>query len=282
LKKIIVTGDDFGLSLAINEAIEASHRRGILTAASLMIGASAAGDAVMRARRLPTLQVGLHLVLVDGSPVLPVDTIPDLLDREGHFSPHLVRAGIHFFFSAKVRRQLEAEIRAQFQAFHDTGLPLDHVNSHHHVHLHPTVSGILLKVGKEYGLRAVRLPYESPIASWRASREMPLRKLGTFLMLYPWIVLLRARLRRENIRSNSSVFGMNDSGRMSLDLVLRFLKYLHDGVTEIYFHPVTSKRGAGSEGRDSQKELEALTSPEIQKTLLASCIRLIAFSDIEK
>ena len=247
-----------------------------------MIGAGAAGDAVMRARKLPTLQVGLHLVLVDGSPVSPVDTIPDLLDREGHFSPHLVRAGIHFFFSQKVRRQLEVEIRAQFQAFQDTGLSLDHVNSHHHVHLHPTVSGILLKVGQEYGLRAVRLPYESPMASWRASRKTPLRKIGTFLMLYPWIGLLMARLRRENIHSNTSVFGMNDSGNMSLDLVLRFLKYLPDGVTEIYSHPVTSKGGTGSEGRDTQKELEALTSPEIQRTLLASCIQLIAFSDLEE
>ncbi len=148
MKKLIVTGDDFGLSLPVNEAIEEAHRRGILNTASLMVGAEATADAVDRASRLPSLHVGLHLVLVEGSPVLPPQAVPDLVNRQGKFSSHLVRAGINFFLWPEVRRQLEAEIRAQFQAFQKTGLPLDHVNGHHHMHLHPTVLGLLLKVGR--------------------------------------------------------------------------------------------------------------------------------------
>jgi hopanoid biosynthesis associated protein HpnK len=269
MKRLIITGDDFGLSLKANEAIEEAHRQGALTTASLMVGASATVDAVERARRLPTLKVGLHLVLVDGVPLLSPREIPDLVDEKGLFSPHLVRSGINFFMRPEVKKQLEAEMDAQFGAFYKTGLYLDHVNTHHHLHLHPTLSCILLKVGKKYGMRAVRLPYEPLIPSWRASRNAFFQRLTTSLFLLPWITFLRKRLKHENVHSNQFLFGMNDSSRMDLDLFLCFLQHLPQGVTEIYFHP-----------GDNTNELEALTHPAIPQALLSSQIQTISFSDL--
>ena len=169
MKKIIVTGDDFGLAVPVNEAIVGAHRNGILTAASLMMGERFSQDAVKRAREHPSLKVGLHLVLVEGTPVSAPRQIPDLVDANGAFSTHLVRAGFRFFFHPRIRRQLETEIRAQFEAFQNTGLALDHANAHNHMHLHPTVLRLMLNVGKDYGLRAVRLPCEPPVRSWKAS-----------------------------------------------------------------------------------------------------------------
>src|SRR5271170_3251034 len=93
LKKLIVTADDFGLALSVNEAVEEGHCRGILTAASLMVTGEAAADAVARARRLPRLGVGLHLVLVDGTPVLPPEQIPELVGPDGKFSTDIFSAG---------------------------------------------------------------------------------------------------------------------------------------------------------------------------------------------
>src|SRR4051794_34141552 len=84
-RTLIVTADDFGASLAVNDAVEQAHRQGILTSASLMVAAPAAGDAVARARRLPALKVGLHLVLTDGRPLLPARDIPALVGRDGNF-----------------------------------------------------------------------------------------------------------------------------------------------------------------------------------------------------
>jgi len=275
-----MTGDDFGLSLPVNEAIEEAHRQGTLTATSLMVGAKSAGDAVERAKRLPTLKVGLHLVLVDGSLILPPEVVPDLVSRQGEFSSHFVRAGINFFFRRHVRRQLEAEIRAQFEAFRKTGLSLDHVNAHHHMHLHPTISGLALKVGRDYGMKAMRLPCEPLLPSWRASRNGLLRRTSTCLALSPWVSLLKRRFRHAGVYSNDFVFGMNDSGDMNLDLVLRILRNLPPGVTEIYFHPATPK--INHKGKDScgHRDYEALTSPELRQALLASSIPLIAFSDL--
>ncbi len=144
MKRLIVCADDFGLDPSVNEAVEQAHLHGILSTASLMIGAPAAADAVERARRLPGLRVGLHLTLVDGRPVLPAEEAAALVGDDGRFDPNMARAGVRFFFLPRVRRQLAREIRAQLAAFRATGLTLDHVNAHKHMHLHPTVARLLI------------------------------------------------------------------------------------------------------------------------------------------
>ena len=132
MKGLIVTADDFGAAEEVNDAVEQGHRDGILTAASLMVSAPAAASAVARAKTLPRLRVGLHIVLVDGKPTLPASAIPDLVDDAGMFRNDMTAAALRMFCLPRVRRQLEAEIEAQFDAFRATGLTLDHVNTHKH------------------------------------------------------------------------------------------------------------------------------------------------------
>ena len=120
-----------------------------------MVGGAAAADAVARARRLPQLRVGLHLVLVDGCPVLPADEPADLAGRDGEFDRNLLRAGLKFFFLPAVRRRLALEIRAQFEAFRATGLDLDHVDAHKHMQLHPSVGRLAIEIGRDYGMTAM-------------------------------------------------------------------------------------------------------------------------------
>jgi chitin disaccharide deacetylase len=283
VKRLIVTGDDFGLAVPVNEAIEQAHRKGILTTASLMVGAAAADDAVSRATRCPSLNVGLHLVLVEGRPMLPPHAVPDLVDGRGEFSSHLVRTGINFFFRPEVKRQLALEIRAQFEAFHKTGLPLDHVNSHNHMHLHPTVLRLILKIGQDFGLKAIRVPYEPLWLAWRASRKGFAGKLALSVILGPWLSLLRRRIRRANLRSNDFIVGLHESGAMGLEVVLRVLERLPKGVTEMYFHPATRRCPEIDRTMPEyqhEAELEALTSPAVKDVLLSSQIQRIAFNDL--
>jgi len=283
VRKLIVTGDDFGLAVPVNEAIEEAHRRGILTTASLMVGAGAAADAVERARRLPTLKVGLHLVLVEGRSVLSSREIPDLVDSCGEFSTRLIGAGLNFFFRPGVRRQLETEIRAQFEAFAKTGLPLDHVNAHNHMHLHPTVLGLLLKVGRDYGLKAVRVPYEPFLVSWRTARQALLKRLVMWVCLLPWMALVKVRLRRANIRSNDRVFGLYDSGHLHGELIVRLLQQLPPGVTEIYCHPATrrcAELDRAMPDYQHEQEFKALISPAVREAIVACGFQRVAFSEL--
>lgn len=284
MRAIIITGDDFGLAVPVNEAIIQAHCRGALTTASLMVGSESAPDAIDRARECPSLRVGLHIVLVEGNSVLPPDAIPDLVNARGEFSNHLVRTGFKYFFYPGIRKQLEAEIRAQFKAFQNTGIPLDHVNAHNHLHLHPTVLGLIVKAGKEFGLKAVRLPNEPPIRSWRASGKGLGSRIITWIFLYPWLAIMKRILHRSHIRYNDSLFGMADSGAMSLDLVLRFIQNLPSGITELHFHPATRRSreiDATMPGYLHEDEFRALTSDRLLKALQDAGIRRLAFSDIK-
>ncbi len=283
MKKVIVTGDDFGLAVPVNEAVVEAHRRGILTAASLMVAGNAARDAVERAHATASLRVGLHLVLVEGKPVLPPASVPNLVNSRGEFPTRLFRAGLNFFFRPESRAQLEAEIRAQFEAFLETGLPLDHVDAHNHMHVHPTVLGLLLKIGREFGYPPVRLPYEPPLRSWRASGKALPGKIALWVLLGPWIGLMRSRLRNAGVRFNNAVFGMNDSGAMTEALVLRMLRQLPDGATEIYFHPATRRCPEIDRTMPDYRhveEFEALTSRRVAEALEAAGVRRIAFGDL--
>jgi len=288
-RRLIVTGDDFGLALPVNEAVELAHRDGILTTTSLMVSGSAAADAVERARRLPRLRVGLHVVLVEGRPVLPAERVPDLVDASGEFSCDFVRAGFRFFFLPAVRRQLVAEIRAQFEAFAKTGLTLDHVNAHNHMQLHPTVLSSIISVGRDFGLAAVRVPYEPPIVSWRASsraagRGLLPRAWGS-LSLRPWTALVRARLGRAGIRCNDFVFGLHDSGAMDESRVLALAERLPEGVSELYFHVATGRcpeLDRHTPGYRNEAELAALVSPRVAEALERRGVELIAFADLAK
>jgi predicted glycoside hydrolase/deacetylase ChbG (UPF0249 family) len=103
-----------------------------------------------------------------------------------------------------------------------------------------------------------------------------------WLCLFPWLTVLKGRLREADLRWNNFIFGMNDSGHMHLDLVLRFLRYLPEGVTEIYFHPAILEIDLRGKNSCDQGEYMALTSPELSQRLLASGIRLIAFSDLQE
>ena len=282
-KTIIVTGDDFGLALPINEAIIEAHCHGILTTASLMVGEPYFQDAVERAQQYPSLRVGIHLTLVEGRPVSDPRHIPDLVDADGAFSTHLVRAGFNFFFRPGIRRQLETEIRAQFEAFRATGLDLDHANAHNHMQLHPTILHLMLQVGKDYGLGAVRLPYEPPLQSWKAAKKDFGSRFASAIFLSPWMKLMKYLLRRAHVRHNDFFFGMADSGFMTADAVLRIVANLPRGVTELGFHPATRRCEEIDRSMPHYRhedEFLALTSEPLMRAIQAANIQRIAFGDL--
>jgi hopanoid biosynthesis associated protein HpnK len=244
-----------------------------------MVGGEAAADAVARARRLPELRVGLHLNLTDGHPVLSREEISRLVGENGEFDRNMARAGVRFFMFPAVRRQLASEIRAQFEAFHETGLALDHVNAHHHMHLHPSVAKLIIEIGRDYGMKAVRVPSE-PVAVLR--RAFPGERYRTPLY-HPWVVALRGRLRRAGLCTNDHVFGLAWSGGMVEPRILRLIPHLPDGVSEIYFHPAAKRAPSLMPGVPSHRgaeELATLLSPLLRDRIAELGIRRVSYGDL--
>ncbi len=279
-RRLIVTADDFGAAPQVNAAVEAGHRDGVLTAASLMVAAAGCADAVARARAMPTLRVGLHLVLVEGRPILPAADLPDLVARNGLFRTDMAAMGAEIFLRPKVRRQLAAEIDAQFAAFAATGLALDHANTHKHYHLHPTIAGLMLTLGRRYGLAASRAPIE-PRAVLAAVE--PAAAPGVAWITEPWARALRARYRRAGVAMADQVFGLAWSGAMSTPRVAGIIAHLPQGLSELYLHPAT---GGGFEGAapgyDYAGELAALLSPQTREACAAGGVTLGGFSDFAR
>lgn len=258
---LIVTADDFGLAPEVNEAVEVAHRDGILTAASLMVAEPWAADAVERAGRLPGLVVGLHLTLVEGRAVLPSSAIPDLIGPNGRLRTDLARYGTAIALRPVVRRQVEAEIRAQFEAYRATGLPLAHVDAHKHYHLHPTIAAILLRVAREYGVSRLRVPVEP---SDVLAQIEPVARGPEARLAAPYATWLRRRARRAGFTVADQVFGLAWSGGMGRDRMAGLLANLPPGRTEIYTHPATAGGFDGAApGYGYADELAALIAPEI-------------------
>jgi hopanoid biosynthesis associated protein HpnK len=265
---LTVTADDFGLFESVNEGIERAHREGILTHASLMVAGAAAADAVRRAHRMPELRVGLHLVVIEGPAVLPPEHIPALADAHGWFPSDQLRLGLRYFFLPQVRRQLAAEIAAQFDAFAATGLTLSHADAHKHMHLHPTVGALLLREGKRHGLARVRVPAEPPAVM----RSLGAPQGAGARAMHLWSRVLRRQVRAAGMAAPEAVFGLAWSGHMTEARVSGLLTALPEGDVELYFHPAARRDAALAAlmpDYEHTAELAALLSPALRELVAA-------------
>ena len=276
MKKLIVTADDFGAAVEVNQAVQRAHQGGILSAASLMVAAPAANDAVQHARAMPSLRVGLHLVLVDGKPMLPAAAVPDLVDKSGNFRNDMARTGAAMFFLPRVRAQLAAEIEAQFAGFEATGLKLDHVNAHKHFHLHPTIAALLVELGGKHGVRGARVPLEPQAVLGRIEKR---KASGVVALTAPFARGLRTRFRRAGITAPDQVFGLAWSGAMTATRLTGLIEHLPEGLSEIYTHPAIGPYPGSAPGYLYGAELAALTDPGLAGLIAAKGIRMGGFSD---
>ena len=145
MKYLIVNADDFGFTRDVNRGIVHGHRQGILTATTLMATGAAFDHAVELARENPELDVGVHLVLVDG-PGFPA-TLPRLLVS-------LSRIHIYDEFARQVGKILDA------------GLHPTHLDTHKHTHLLPPVLDAVAHIAEEFRIPWVRRrfgPFRLPL-----------------------------------------------------------------------------------------------------------------------
>jgi hopanoid biosynthesis associated protein HpnK len=242
-----------------------------------MIGGPAAADAIARARAMPNLRVGLHVVLVDGKPVLDPKEIPGLVDGSGWLRNDLAVYGAQIALGPSLRRQVEKEIVAQFDAYRATGLPLDHVNTHRHFHLHPVIAAAIVKVGKRYGMRALRVPIEP----WRVVADIdPTTQHQASRIVAPWAMWLRRRIQGAGLKTADAVFGLAWSGAMTQQRLAALLGRLPGGLVEIYLHPATTSTFAGAApGYRYAEEFAALCDSECIAAARASGYPIGGYAD---
>jgi len=159
--RLILNADDFGLTPGINRAIAELHSAGALTSATLMANGPAFDDAVRIAHAQPSLGIGCHIVLTDGIPISPPETIPTLLGHDRKtFRPSLTN-----FFAAVLLGKVSGEdifreAQAQINRIQEQGISLTHLDTHKHTHILTRVARPLLAAAERSGIRAIRNPFE--------------------------------------------------------------------------------------------------------------------------
>jgi hopanoid biosynthesis associated protein HpnK len=268
MRSLIVTGDDFGARPGVNAAIARAHDEGILTGASLLVTGKFADQAVALARERPRLATGLHLALCDATSASAPEEIPDLATPDGSFPSSPGRTGVvHWIWRRRRRGQIEKEIRAQLERYLETGLRLDHVDGHHHLHMHPVIFEILLRCIEDYQIPWVRLVHEDGGARRRGDPLLGEIVAATFF-------LLTARHRRGLRRLGCAfapdrVYGLRATGRLDLQEWLRILPRMRGSAVEVYTHP-----DEGTE--EGRLQLEALCAPELRSAVEAAGYRLVS------
>jgi predicted glycoside hydrolase/deacetylase ChbG (UPF0249 family) len=274
--RLVVHADDFGLSPGVNRAVERGFASGAITSASILVAGAGARDALAWAAAHPAFDCGVHLDLTHGAPALPVDRVRSLVDERGRF------LSLAALFSRLARgairlREIREEWSAQIAAAEAAGVSIGHLDSHHHVHLHPPIfrsvaeplareRGIPLRtmdgpagfVGGRLDAKGILLAAMSRVALRGASREAPrARGTGTALMGSPSLAVLAALLRRME-------------GSATYELVV------HPGYCD------DALRRSGDtylEGRDRERSF--LDSGETRRAIASAGVELVALRDAQ-
>ena len=270
-RRLIVNADDFGLSTSVNEAVIRAHRDGILTTASLMVNEPGFDEAVRLARENPRLGVGLHLTLLMGHAALAPEKIPGLVNQRGEFSNSPVGVGLRYFFNRGLQESLRAEIHAQFEKFQGTGLPLDHVNGHLHLHLHPVIFNILMADAGPLGIRHLRLTRDCLARSRRMSSGRWFYRISHAAIYELLSGRARKILAAKRIRHAQITFGLLQDSRVDEEYILKLLTDLPPGDSELYSHPSMDK---------FKHEFAALVSPRVRELVKQRGIELIRYQDL--
>ncbi|MCB1013549.1 MAG: ChbG/HpnK family deacetylase [Acidimicrobiales bacterium] len=264
---VMVNADDYGLTEGTARAILRAHRDGVVTATSVLTVAPAFATTARWLGDAPDLAPGLHLAAVgEDPPLLSAREVPTLVDRRGRFALSSVRLTPRLALGRIDPADLEREFQAQHDAFVDAvGRRPSHVDSHHNLHLWPSVAAVVARLSPRWGVPVVRLPWSRR----RAPVGVGVRHLARGLA---------RRLDGAGLAHPDRYFGIDEGGQLDTPALLGLVRHLDRGapprpgaVVEIAVHP--GEPGDADldrypwPGARRDAELAGLTAPALRAAL---------------
>jgi predicted glycoside hydrolase/deacetylase ChbG (UPF0249 family) len=284
-KRLIVNADDLGLSRGITDGILYAHLNGIVTSASFMVNQPATEYALQQLQMVPDLDVGIHLNLCQGKPVLPARNVSTLVGPDGEFLPPSVMAKRLVSLQAS-SKQIEAEFRAQIDRMLSHGLVPSHADSHHRFHLYPASALAFDRAIRAHGIfraRAARKAlWPSSGHGSRAHAGSPLRRWS----VYSYNAALQSVVFRRLTMPDAGVaLHPNFRGQLGkLPEAWRFaLNNMPEGTFEIWCHPGFPEPGFSKTDplRDQRLvEVKMLGDSSLLATIRDSRIHLTTFQQL--
>lgn len=221
-----------------------------------MANGDAFDDAVQLARATPSLDVGCHLVLIQGRSLLSGRNLPGSWDE-------LIRV--------LLLRKLDVygELRAQVQRIVDAGLKPSHFDTHKHTHVLPNVLSAVIRLAQDFAAPFIRLPFD---AGW-----LPVRPLDAWY---------RSRLRNAHLQTTDHFLGFRLTDTLTEQSLSATLSELPEGSTEFMCHPgylgEDLRRAPTRLKETRERELEALTSPMVKAVIARRGIVLTNYQKLSE
>jgi len=231
--KIIINADDFGLNEKVNEGILRSFRNGILRSASLMANGNSFEQAVGIINSNPNLDIGVHLTLVEEKPILDIDKIPTLVNKNGNSRTNAIEFARKYFSEKISLEEIKKEFTAQIEKILDHGIKISHIDSHQHLHMLPKILDITIELANQYNIKFVRFPKE------KFSSYM-FRNFKSIYRIVQMVAINHFCNRAvEKITTKTDYFtGFYFGGKLSKKNLLTLINYLpSEGMCELMCHP---------------------------------------------
>jgi predicted glycoside hydrolase/deacetylase ChbG (UPF0249 family) len=239
--RLIINADDFGLTPGINRAIAELHDAGAVTSATLMANGLAFDDAVALALARPTLGIGCHIVLVDGTPIADPASIPTLLgpaSKPGRptFHNSLPAFALGVLRGTITQDDIQREALAQIQKLQNAGLTLTHVDTHKHTHLLSRVTRPILRALDQSGIRSIRNPFEP---RWAATIGGSRRRSLFVRAIQPGRRRFQASapIASHRVLTTGGTIGISATGHLNATTLDALLSAMPSGTWELVCHP---------------------------------------------
>lgn len=225
-----------------------AHRNGIVTACSVVANGVAFDDAVARLRDEPSLEVGVHMTLVEERSLTGI---------------RFPKSYLGFILGRKDFAAIEGELRAQIERVLAAGLRVTHLNGHQHLHMLPRVLAITVRLANEFGIGYVRRVHdrggEGGIV--RRAKIAALNRVGAAAVSSP--------------RSNDSTIGVMEAGHLTAGRIIDLLSFA-EGTTELVTHPGVGVNAYPHWRYAWDAETEALCDPRVRQAIVDGRIELTA------
>ena len=285
-KFLIVSADDFGLTKGVNQAIINSFKHGILTSTSLLVNGFAIDDAIKLLQSNKGLDVGIHLTVTQGFPLLKSNLISSIISNGNLFYPNYKKLFLKMLLKKVNIKDIEREFRKQLDFAFNTGLNISHIDTHQHIHPHPSILNLIIKLAIEYNIKAVRLPFLNPLSSLKLIFNKKIINNLTKILVYPLKFYTVKKLSQYKITFPDSLIGYYFTGQLNEKNLLISLENIKTTFSELICHPSIHQEHlslifpGGYRKFQWQAEYQALISEKVKNKLKELNIKLINFKDL--
>jgi hopanoid biosynthesis associated protein HpnK len=280
-KRIIINADDFGLCEGVNRAVAQAHTDGVLTSATIMANMPAANKAVLIAKQLPTLGVGVHLNVTAGRPLSEDSSVGPLLGTDGRFAYSLSKLFLLFLTGQRIRNAVRTELITQIQWLFDNGLKPTHLDSHKHIHGFPPIFSIVCELARRFRIRAIRWLFEPQAvccSPWPLPSEGGRKRARTVRTMAKI-----NRIQNRDFLKTDAVFGVAHTGKIDANFFKAVTLYNNAATVEVMTHPGFADGLDPNETRlihQRKVELKALCSEVTKRYIKDAGIKLVHYGNL--